>query len=62
MTIKFDVKINTNAELMKDIQDLINKHKNNIENVMTQYTQSTDQILWQVIIQFKPVWMDVDKE
>lgn len=58
MPIKFNIKIKQNTELIKDIEDLINKHRDNIENVTTQYIQLSSGTLWHVDIQFHPVWLE----
>lgn len=62
MTIKFDVKINSNNELIKDIEALINKHKENIENVTTQYSESDTGPLFNVNIQFYPLWVEMKED
>lgn len=54
MTIQFDISIKAKTKLLKDIEALINKHKDDIENVTTQYVQSHT-TLWQVVIQFHPI-------
>ena len=60
MTIKFNVKITSNVELIKDLETLINKHKDNIENVTTQYiNEDSSRHLFEVKIQFHPVWVEM---
>lgn len=60
MTIKFDVKMTSNSELIKDIQDLINKHKDTIELITTQYTENNH--LFEVKIQFHPILVEIKHE
>lgn len=57
MPIKFNVKITSNSVLIKDLEALINKHKDTIENITTQYTE--DRHLFEVKIQFHPVWVEM---
>lgn len=59
MTIEFGIKLQPNSQLIKDIEELINKHKDDIENVTTQYVSSSGITLWQVGIQFHPVSVSI---
>lgn len=61
MPLRFNVKIKTNLDLINAIQDLINDYKENIHNVTTQYIH-TDKTLYQVSIQFDPVWVEMEEE